>query len=540
MHPRSPYAKAPPNFAALALKHPNFAKHVKVREDGTSSIDFQDADSVRALTEMLLLEDFKIVAEQAPDRLCPTVPNRLNYVLWLQDLVAETRRVLTLARRSSPVPVPDLASSSSSANAERPAKRARLCTDENVALQRRPSLRGLDIGTGASAIYPLLMCATDPDAEMVGTDIDEFSIAHANKIVAHPANTHLNLQTRIRIVSKRPDDPFFSGLGDDKEKEPRYHITMCNPPFFSSKEDMLEGSFNKIRKPPAVCTGTEREMIYRPLPTEGDEGGEVGFVRRMIEESFASEKGKRNTIWWYTSMLGRLSSVDTLLHALKVKASAATSADEEGQNLTWTIHELVQGNTKRWVLAWSFSGVHISANSESGTTVSTLTRHQQPSLLKIDWLAHTGDVNTARERLERVLGGISDVDVLSSENDHQLEIVVWSQSWTRAARRAMKRGEAVAVDDDKSKEAILCIEATIRTLSSHQTEEKGASSVKPEATMTSVDSSAGGSASAPNIKIDFRWTFGHSRPVFDSFLRHVKNQWAALASSRAGGEDHSQ
>lgn len=35
-------------------------------------------------------EYFDIIIDFPLDSLCPTVPNRLNYILWLEDLIADT------------------------------------------------------------------------------------------------------------------------------------------------------------------------------------------------------------------------------------------------------------------------------------------------------------------------------------------------------------------------------------------------------------------------------------------------------------------
>ena len=42
-------------------------------------------------------------------------------------------------------------------------------------------------------------------------------------------------------------------------------------------------------------------------------GGEVGFITRMIDESMVL----KNRIRWYSSMLGKLSSVSTLVQKLR-------------------------------------------------------------------------------------------------------------------------------------------------------------------------------------------------------------------------------
>lgn len=69
-------------------------------------------------------------------------------------------------------------------------------------------------------------------------------------------------------------------------------------------------------------------------------GGEVAFVKRMIEESLHL----RTKVQWYTSMLGKLSSVADLVETL-IKYG----------NSNYAVTEFVQGSkTKRWALAWSW------------------------------------------------------------------------------------------------------------------------------------------------------------------------------------------
>ncbi|KAF9895037.1 hypothetical protein FE257_004665 [Aspergillus nanangensis] len=74
------------DFTALALQFPEFAKHLK----SNGQLDFTDPDAVRQLTKSLLKRDFNLEVEIPQDRLCPPVPNRLNYILWLQDLLDTT------------------------------------------------------------------------------------------------------------------------------------------------------------------------------------------------------------------------------------------------------------------------------------------------------------------------------------------------------------------------------------------------------------------------------------------------------------------
>lgn len=69
-------------------------------------------------------------------------------------------------------------------------------------------------------------------------------------------------------------------------------------------------------------------------------GGEVAFVKKMLDESLEL----RDRIQWYTSMLGKLSSVSVILEILI-----------KHDNNNFAVTEFDQGGkTKRWAVAWSW------------------------------------------------------------------------------------------------------------------------------------------------------------------------------------------
>lgn len=53
----------------------------------SSSVNFKEPEAVRALTCTLLKEDFGLTIEIPLERLIPTVPLRLNYIHWVEDLI---------------------------------------------------------------------------------------------------------------------------------------------------------------------------------------------------------------------------------------------------------------------------------------------------------------------------------------------------------------------------------------------------------------------------------------------------------------------
>uniref|UniRef100_A0A9J7YCZ6 Methyltransferase 16, N6-methyladenosine n=2 Tax=Cyprinus carpio TaxID=7962 RepID=A0A9J7YCZ6_CYPCA len=86
MHPRNRYKDKPPDFVYLASKYPEFQKHVQTTLTGRVTLNFKDPEAVRALTCTLLKEDFGLTIEIPLERLIPTVPLRLNYIHWVEDL----------------------------------------------------------------------------------------------------------------------------------------------------------------------------------------------------------------------------------------------------------------------------------------------------------------------------------------------------------------------------------------------------------------------------------------------------------------------
>lgn len=55
------------------------------------SLDFKNLESIRALTCTLLKEDFNLDVEIPLDRLIPTLPLRLNYLLWIEDILIHNK-----------------------------------------------------------------------------------------------------------------------------------------------------------------------------------------------------------------------------------------------------------------------------------------------------------------------------------------------------------------------------------------------------------------------------------------------------------------
>ncbi|KJZ79504.1 hypothetical protein HIM_00973 [Hirsutella minnesotensis 3608] len=374
------YSK-PSDFRQLARRDPDFAAVVKGRE-----LDFSDPASVVQLTKTLLKLDFGLQVELPHDRLCPPVPNRHNYILWLKGL-------LDTSSYSPP----------------------------------GQKLLGLDIGTGASCIYPLLGCSQRPWS-FIATDID------AQSLVCARNNVDLNgLAHRIRVVERRVEDCLvpIDDLGLDS-----IDFTMTNPPFYESEDAMVQSSKSKSRPPCTACTGSRTEMVV--------EGGEVAFVRRILNESLIL----RNRVQWYSSMLGFLSSVTTLVTLLR-----------EHGICNYAITEFVQGKkTRRWAIAWSFGPMRPSQSVARGTKAASTKMDLLPVMTEVEVIKLT-PTNSIGDFAARLSGAIGSLDLICWEWDSQaLEGSgrtagkVWGRAWRRRKKRETESAaEQTTADSDSTR-----------------------------------------------------------------------------------------
>uniref|UniRef100_A0AAQ5X087 U6 small nuclear RNA (adenine-(43)-N(6))-methyltransferase n=1 Tax=Amphiprion ocellaris TaxID=80972 RepID=A0AAQ5X087_AMPOC len=279
MHPRNRYKDKPPDFSYLASKYPDFQQHVHTSLAGKPVVNFREPEAVRALTCTLLKEDFGLTIEIPLERLIPTVPLRLNYIHWVEDLIDG---------------------------------------------QKQPR-RGIDIGTGASCIYPLLG-ATMNGWYFLATEVDDICFDYATKNVEQN-----NLSDLVKVVKVPQKTLLMDALKE--ETEIVYDFCMCNPPFFANQLEAKGVNSRNSRRPPpsSVNTGGVTEIMA--------EGGELEFVKRIIHDSLQLKKRLR----WYSCMLGKKCSLAPLKEELRKQGVPKV-----------THTEFCQGRTMRWALAWSF------------------------------------------------------------------------------------------------------------------------------------------------------------------------------------------
>ncbi|KAH9847987.1 S-adenosyl-L-methionine dependent methyltransferase [Lenzites betulinus] len=465
MHPRNPY-KTPPDFLVLADAHPPLREHIIHTPNGPS-IDFRNDASQRALTEAFLSRDFAIRITLPPARLCPPVPNRLNYILWLEDVANVVSLVL-------------------GQNADR-------------------HVRGLDIGTGASVIYPLLGCRTCPSWTFVATEIDELSLSSARDNVQRNG-----LQARIEVRKADPAAPILAPLFESDA--PPYDFTMCNPPFYGSREEVQQSAEGKEVGPNAVCTGADVEMITP--------GGEAAFVGQMVAESLAV----RDRCRWFTSMLGKMSSLTHLVQTFR-----------DNKIDDYAITELVQGQTRRWVIAWSFSDIRLP--DSLGRLPHQNTHHPaQPRNTLHQPLPHAPSVPHAASATRSTLASIDGLSMHDTPHDQlspspspspspppsttpapALDVLVSipGDTWSRAARRRKLQQHRMDVEASASAAAAPSLVCRVRCEGADGGETRDGD----------------GHTTAGLV---FDWLRGRDRALFESFASHVGRKVGAASQAPKG------
>lgn len=285
LHPRSFHNK-PYNFQELIVKVPELKQFIVKNREGIDTILFADPKAVYYLNKALLLHFYNLNFWDIPKQnLVPPIPGRADYIHYLADL---------------------------------------LKVDDSS----KTSI--LDIGTGASLVYPLIGSSVY-HWNFVATDIEPKSIEIAQKII----NENVHLSSKIELRHQPDQKKILSGI---ITKNDYFDAVMCNPPFFKSKKEAEAQTLRKLkgldkRKTPKLInnfSGESNELWCN--------GGELSFVLNYIKEStlFKTQVG------WFTSLISNEDNLKPLQIELKKSAKEIKVID------------MAQGNKKSRILAWKF------------------------------------------------------------------------------------------------------------------------------------------------------------------------------------------
>jgi len=285
LHPRSFHNK-PYNFQELTLKVPELDKFIVKNREGIDTVQFADPKAVYYLNKALLLHFYNLGFWDIPNQnLVPPIPGRADYIHYLADLLKFDNSKKTTV---------------------------------------------LDIGTGASLVYPLIGSSVY-HWNFVATDIEPKSIEIAQEIISQ--NPHLTSKISLRLQSDQKK--ILSGI---IAKDDYFDAVMCNPPFFKSKKEAESQTLRKLkgldrRKTPKLInnfSGESNELWCT--------GGELSFVLNYIKESTIY----KIQVGWYTSLISNEDNLKPLQIELKKTAKE------------FKVIKMAQGNKKSRILVWRF------------------------------------------------------------------------------------------------------------------------------------------------------------------------------------------
>ncbi|MCY1405322.1 Ribosomal RNA large subunit methyltransferase F [compost metagenome] len=293
LHPRNRH-QGRYDFPALIAGSPELARFVVINPYGKESIDFANPEAVKVFNRALLKQFYGIEHwDIPPGYLCPPIPGRADYIHALADLLA---------------------------------------ADAGGEIPRGAQVHVLDIGSGANCIYPLLG-QREYGWHFLGSDIDATALAAAHTIVQ--AN---GIERAIGLRQQMDANHIFHGLLQAGE---RFDLSLCNPPFHSSAEEATQGSQRKWknlgkldprRKLPVLNFGGQSSELWC-------EGGEIGFIRRMIAES----REVAQQVLWFSSLVSKGGNLEQIERALKKSGAAEVRTVS-----------MAQGQKQSRFVAWSF------------------------------------------------------------------------------------------------------------------------------------------------------------------------------------------
>lgn len=280
----------------------------------------------------------------------------------------------------------------------------------------------ISIGCGASCIYPMLAVQQNQSWQMFATELNQESIAFAQSNIERNG-----FSDRIKIITDCSESGPFSCLFEPNVDLPPIDFTMCNPPFFSDEHNFDNSDCNitenqltkfKNRTGKRKAANNAQTGIKCELMTEG---GEVEFVRKMINDS----QKLWNRIAVFTTMLGHKTSENQILNELKMNKIT-----------NFCNVEFCQGKTTRWAIAWTFR------NDLLLRTVPIIGQVKVKSPVKF-CPSDVSSMNDAIAQLKIILGDLNNASITNQSDDDETTsfyFIAQINSWSNQRR---KRREAI-------------------------------------------------------------------------------------------------
>lgn len=273
------------DFEKLNQVVPALKEFVFTNKYGSKTIDFANPKAIKLFNKSLLITYYSINYWEFPDNhLCPPIPGRVDYIHHLAELIEP---------------------------------------------YKLNSVKVLDIGTGATGIYPLLGNSVY-NWNFIGTDVDVEALKNAQTII-----NKNNLEEFIELRLQSNKAQILNGIINTNEN---FTFCMCNPPFYKNEQEALEATKRKLRglkkehlNPIRNFSGSANELWY-PV-------GEKAFLHNYLYESSLY----KTNCFWYTSLVSNKDLVQSMQKSLKKLGSTQVK-----------IINMSQGNKISRIVAWTF------------------------------------------------------------------------------------------------------------------------------------------------------------------------------------------
>lgn len=277
---------------------------------------------------------------------------------------------------------------------------------------------------------------------------------------------------------------------------------MTNPPFYESAASMAQSAKQKSRPPNSSCTGAPVEMITP--------GGEVAFVSRLVLESTAPMIKSR--IQWFSSMLGKLSSISSIVEKLK----------EHGCT-NYAVTEFIQGQkTRRWCVAWSWMGLRPSLAVVRGISgVSGVEKKFLPVSTEFDFEIQ-GPVDEVSAKIN---GEVGKLDLKWRFQQSQGVGMLLSESGDVWSRKARRKKQNTDVKQEKRRDEDEDLEMKDHDESDDNDEEDDEE--QEPGLVARISLLQDPQKNAHGTKVQVRWLQGREAVVFESFCGWLKRKLEA-------------
>ena len=270
-----------PDFLTLIKEFPELKKYIlKQNEDNEAEFQFDWSNNELSLLmdKSILNYYFDIKYYDIPKGfLIPPIPSRINYINLINSIITK------------------------------------LINDIDI-----KNIIGIDIGTGANIIYPILGYSIYK-WKFICTEINKEAYNNAKLILQKN-----NLENNINIIKQNNKDNIFISI---LNRENKYIFSMCNPPYYNYENEI------KLEDKKRDNEYNFDEIYYK--------NGEYGFFQRYFEESICY----KNNVFLYTILIGKKINAENIYDKLSSYSDIIK---------IYNMQKILTGNNVRYIIYWSF------------------------------------------------------------------------------------------------------------------------------------------------------------------------------------------